>query len=403
VACGLAAVVTPIGIGVSRQGPALPAVERASLHVGTVERGALLRQVRGSGSLVPEEIRFVQAEFDGRVERILVPAGAAVAPDTVVLELSNPELEQAAFDAEWQLVGAEAQLDRLRAQLASDRLAQRSALAALDTDCSQAELDARASERLAEERLVSTVELERSRARAAGLRERRELERQRLEATERSSAAQLAAQQAEVERARALLARKRQQVAALRVRAGVAGVLQQTGDETPLEIGQRVAPSATLAKIVEPTRLKAVLKVAETQAQELQLGQAAEIDTRSGIVPGRLVRIDTAARNGTVTVEVQLAGPLPKGVRPDSSVDGVIELERLDSVLYVGRPVHAQSGATVGLFRLTSQGDVAERVDVQLGRSSVSLIEVVAGLDTGDQVILSDMTSWVDHERIRLR
>lgn len=399
---GLLAAGTSIAFALSRLEPALPSVERASLHVGRVQRGAMVRQVRGSGSMVPERVQLVQAESEGRVVRILVPPGAAVAPDTLLLVMENPELDQEAFDAEWQLKAARAQLDRLRAQLVSDQLGLRSGLAALEAEASQAELDARASERLAAEKLVAALELQRARSRADGLRERLEIERQRLQAVERSHGAQLTEQEAAVERARAWLGRKRAQVAALRVLAGVTGVVQQTGDATPLEVGRRVMPGATLARIVEPTRLKAVLKIAETQAKELQLGQVAAIDTRNGTVPGRIVRIDPAARNGTVAVDVQLTGPLPTGVRPETSVDGVIELERLPSVLFVERPVQAQAGATVGLFMVTEGEDVARRVPVRLGRGSVSVIEVVAGLQAGDQVILSDMASWADHDRVRL-
>jgi HlyD family secretion protein len=390
-------------LGLARLEPALPSVDRASLHLGTVERGEMVRQVRGAGSLVPEQTRFVQAASDGQVERILVSAGAAVAPNTVLMELSNPELEQAAFDAEWQLKAAEARLETLRAQLANDRLALRSTLAALEAEVEQAECDARLNEELARDGLVPASEKQRSSARAAGLRERHEIERQRLDATERSTEAQLAVQRAEVERARALLGRKRQQVEGLAVRAGVAGVLQHVGDTGSLQVGQRVTPGATLAKIVEPTRLKAVLRIAETQAKDVQLGQRAEIDTRSGTVPGRVARIDPAARDGTVTVDVNLEGPLPRGARPELRVDGVIELERLASVLYVGRPVQGRTDSTVGLFKVTEDGVVAQRVPVKLGHGSVSVIEVLEGLEAGDQVILSDMATWDDHARVRLR
>lgn len=401
VVVGLVVLVASLALAMSTLGPALPSVERAALHVGAVKRGAMVRDVRGSGTLVPEQIRFVQAESEGRVERILVAPGAAVHPDTLLLVLGNAELDQAAFDAEWQLRGAMAQLDRLRAQLESDELGMKASLAALETEASQADLDAAASERLAEEKLISGVDLRRSLARAEGLRERRGIERERLTAVAASSAAQLSVQRAEVERARAWLARKREQVAALHVRAGVEGVLEQTGDTGPLQVGQRISPGDTLAKIVEPTGLKAVLKIPETQAKDLQLDLAVTIDTRNGTVPGRVVRIDPSARSGTVTVEVRIEGALPKGARPESSVDGVIELERLPSVLYVGRPVQAQQDTTVGLFRVTH--GVAERVPVRLGRSSVSVVEIVEGLAEGDEVVLSDMTEWMDYERIRLK
>jgi HlyD family secretion protein len=391
-----------VTVGLSRLQPALPRVEKSSLYFGTVQRGDMVREVRGNGTLVPEQIQFVQAETDGRVERILLQPGAVVTSDMVLMELSNPELQQSAFDAEWQLKATEAQLVRLRATLENDRLSLKSSVAALKSDSRQADLDARVNEELAKDKLVSSLEEQRSRSRAEALRERCEIEQERLKTSAQSADAQLAVQQAEVERARALLARKRQQVAALRVRAGVDGVLQQIGDATSLQTGQRVTPSATLAKIVEPSRLKAVVKITETQVKDVQLGQKASIDTHNGIVPGHVIRIDPAAQNGTVTVDVKLDDVLPRGARPDLSVDGVIELERLDSVVYVGRPVQSQSDSRMGLFKVIDDGKVAFRVEVKLGRSSVSVIEVVEGLQPGDQVILSDMGAWDGHERVRL-
>lgn len=403
IAASAGALLALVTLGLSQLQPAMPHVEKASLYFGTVQRGEMLRQVRGNGSLVPEQIQFVQAETDGRIERILVQPGAAVTAETILMELSNPELQQAAFDAEWQLKGAEAQLTRLRAQLENDRLALKSAVAALKAEASQAELEAQANEALAKEKLVSALDQQRSRGKAEELRERLAIEEERLKTSARSSEAQLAVQQAEVERATALLARKGQQVAALRVRAGVDGVLQQIGDLAPLQVGQRVTPSATLAKIVEPTRLKAVLRIPETQVKDVQLDQPAEIDTRNGVVQGRVVRIDPAALNGTVTVDVKLEGQLPKGARPDLNVDGVIELERLDSVLYVGRPVQGQPESTTSVFKVVEGGKVACRVRAKLGRSSVSVIEVVDGLQPGDQIILSDMAAWDEHECLRLQ
>jgi HlyD family secretion protein len=377
-------------------------VEKASIYLGTVQRGEMIRQVRGNGTLVPEQIQYVQAETDGRVERVFMQPGALVTADTILMELSNPELEQAAFDAEWQLKGAEAQLTKLRAQLEDERLRLKSSVSALRAEANQAELDGRVNDELAKSGLLSAVERQRSRAKADELRERVEIEQQRLKTGEQSTDAQLAVQQAEVERARALHTRKQQQVAALRVRAGVDGVLQQIGDTAALQVGQRVTPGATLAKIVEPTRMKAVLKIAETQVKDVQIGQKAEIDTRNGTIPGHVIRIDPAAQNGTVTVDVKLEGALPRGARPDLNVDGVIELERLDSVLYVGRPVQGQAESAVSLFKVVDGGKTAQRVTVKLGRSSVSVIEVLEGLQLGDQVILSDMAAWDGHERVRL-
>jgi len=390
-------------IALSRLQPAVPSVERAGLYFGTVQRGEVIRQVRGNGTLVPEQIQFVQAETDGRIERILAEPGAVVTAETVLLELSNPELQQTTFDAEWQLKAAEAQLTRLRAQLENERLALRSAITGLKADLNQAELDARVNDTLANEKLISALEQQRSRNKAEELRQRYEIEQDRLKASAQSTDAQLAVQQAEVERSRALLARKRQQVAALRVRAGVAGVLRQIGDLEPLQVGQRVNPSATLAKVVEPTRLKAVLKIVETQIRDVQVGQKAEIDTRNGMVTGHVTRIDPAAQNGTVTVDVSLEGALPRGVRPDLNVDGVIELERLKSVLYVSRPVQGQTETTVGLFKVVEGGKAVHRSSVKLGRGSVSVVEVVEGLGVGDQVVLSDMSRWDAYDNLRLQ
>lgn len=399
-ALGAALVLVLITVGLSRLQPALPRVE--NVYLGTVQRGDLILKVRGNGTLVPEQIQFVQAETEGRVERILAQPGAAVSAETVLMELSNPELEQTAFDAEWQLKGAEAQFTRLRAQLEDARLLQRSAITTLKAEAAQAELEARANEALAAERLASALETQRLRGRADALREGLQIEEERFKNSEQSTRAQLAVQEAEVERARALLARKRQQVAALRVRAGVPGVLQQIGDAVPLQVGQRVTPGATLAKIVEPTRLKAVLRIPETQVKDVQLELPAEIDTRNGVIPGVVARIDPAAQNGTVTVEVKLTGPLPGGARPDLSVDGTIELARLESVLRLGRPVHAQADGTIGLFKVEAGGKSAARTRVKIGRISVNEVEVVEGLREGDRVVLSDMSAWDGHERVRV-
>jgi HlyD family secretion protein len=399
---GAIVVVALVTVGLSQLQPALPRVDKASIYLGTVHRGEMIRQVRGNGTLVPQQIQFVQAETDGRVERIFMQPGALVTADTVLMELSNPELEQAAFDAEWQLKGAEAQLTKLRAQLEDEQLSLQSSLSALKAEANQAELDAQVNDQLAKERLLSAVENQRSRAKADALHERVRIEQQRLQTSGQSIDAHLAVQQAEVERARALYTRKKQLLAALRVRAGVDGVLRQIGDTEALEVGRRVTPGSTLAKIVEPTRLKAVLKIDETQVKDVQIGQKAEIDTRNGVIPGRVMRIDPAAQNGTVTVDVKLEGALPKGARPDLNVDGVIELERLKSVLSVGRPVQGQEESTVRLFKLIDGGKTAQRVTVKLGRSSVSVIEVLGGLQEGDQVILSDMATWDGHDTVRL-
>lgn len=397
-----ALVIAGVTVGLSQLKPAAPTVEKSSIWMDTVKRGQMLRQVRGNGTLVPEQIQFVQADTDGRVERILVLPGAEVQADTILLELSNPELKQAAFDAEWELKAAEAQLTKLKVQLESERLTQKAATASLKSDSEQAKLEAEADENLSKRGLVALLTARRTRARADDLTARLLIEEERLKISAQSVQAQLAVQEAEVQKMRAMRELKLRQVEALRVRAGIDGVLQQIGDTMTLQVGQRVTPSATLAKIVQPAKLKAEIKIAETQAKDVQIGQIAAIDTRNGIIPGRVVRVDPSVLNGTVTVDVKLEGDLPRGARPDLSVDGTIELERLDDVLYVGRPVQGQPESTVSVFKVINGGKEAVRVAVKLGRSSVSTIEVLEGLQSGDQVVLSDMSAWDNHERVKL-
>jgi HlyD family secretion protein len=401
----LAAVVALAGVtlGLSKLEPAAPTIEKGSIWTDTVKRGEMLRQVRGNGTLVPEQIQFVQSETDGRVERILVKPGAQVSADTVLLELSNEELKQAAFEAEYQLKAGEAQLTKLKVQLESERLSQKAVVATLKYEAEQARFVAEADENLAKDGLIPSLTAKQSRAKATDLASRVEIEEERLRIAFESAKAQVAAADAELEKTRALLALKKRQLAALQVRAGIDGVLQQIGDQQPLQVGQRINPSATLAKIVQPTKLKAEIKIAETQAKDVLIDQLAFIDTRNGIIPGRVVRVDPAVVNGTVTVDVKLEGPLPKGARPDLSVDGTVELERLEDVLYVGRPVQGQPESTISLFKFINGGRVAVRIPVKLGRSSVSTIEVLQGLDVGDQVILSDMSAWDGHEKVRVQ
>ncbi|MBX3733779.1 MAG: HlyD family efflux transporter periplasmic adaptor subunit [Verrucomicrobiae bacterium] len=389
--------------GLAKLEPAAPRVDRAQVWTDTVKRGEMLRQVRGNGTLVPEQIQYVQADTDGRIERIHVLAGAVVQADTLILELSNPELEQQAFDLEWQLKAAEAQRRQLKVQLESERLTQESTIASLRADHTQASLDAEADSILAKDGLVPDLTMKRSRAKAEDLQQRLAVELKRLLIKGDSDQAQLAVQEAEVEKLRASVALRRKQVAALKVRAGVEGVLQSVGDgRETLQVGQRMGPGTTLAKIVQPTRLKAEVKIPETQARDVQIGQRAAIDTRNGVIDGVVTRVDPAVQNGTVTVDVKLVGALPRGARPDLSVDGTIELERLEDVLYVGRPFSAQPDATIGLFRVNASGE-ADRVSVKLGRSSVSTIEVLEGLATGDVVVLSDMSQWDAFSRIKLK
>jgi HlyD family secretion protein len=391
-----------ITLSLARLKPAAPSVEKSGVWVDTVKRGAMLREVRGNGTLVPEEIRWIPAQTSGRVDRILVLPGAQVAADTVLLELSNPEIEQAAFDAEWALKAIEADAANLKVQLESQRLNQLAASATAEANFHNAQLEAEVNTALARDGLVPRLVLRQSEARAEEYRKVNEVERERLKISAEAIEAQMAAQRAKVEQHRAQLQLRRKQLDSLKVRAGLDGVLQKLGDLSQLQAGQQLALGANLARVANPARLKAEIRIAETQAKDVQLGQRVTIDTRNGVVEGRVARIDPAVQNGTVTVDVSLSSPLPKGARPDLSVDGTIELERLDDVLFVGRPVNGQPESSVGLFKLTDAGRGAARVPVKLGRSSVSTIEILEGLNVGDQVILSDMSAYDAHSRVRL-
>ena len=398
---GAAAAVTVllITLGLSRLKPAAPSVDRGTLVIDTVKRGGMLRQVRGLGTLVPEELRWIPAATEGRVERIVVQPGSTVSPDTIILELSNPELEMQALDAESQLRAAEAQYAELKVRLESQHLDQEAAAASVQADYAQARMRADTDQQLADQGLVADLNRKLSRVSADQLENRNRIEQRRLAIAGDSIKAQLAGQQAQVEQKRVLARLRRNQVKAQAVRAGIGGMLQQV----PVEVGQRVAPGTILAKVAEQNRLKAVIKVAETQAKDIQIGQPATIDTRNGMVDGRVSRVDPAAQNGTVTVDVALTSELPKGARPDLSVDGTVELERLENILYVGRPAQGGQGpGPVGLFKLEEGGSTATRVTVRLGRASVSTVEVVAGLREGDQVILSDTSAYDAVDRIRL-
>jgi HlyD family secretion protein len=383
----------------SRLKPAAPTVERATVWIDTVKRGPMLRQVRGLGTLVPEEIRWIPATTEGRVERRLIDPGTPVKANSVLLELSNPTLVQAALDAEMQVKGAEARMADLRVTLQSQQLTQKAGAAQVEADYKQAQLRADTDAELARQGLTADLNRQLSALAADQLANRNRIEKERFAISGESIKAQLAVQQAEVDRLRALANLKRQQVDQLHVRAGLEGVLQQV----PVEIGQQVTAGTNLARVAEPRKLKAELKINETQAKDVQIGQVASIDTRNGIIAGHVVRMDSAVVNGTVTVDVKLEGTLPPGAaRPDLSVEGTIELERLTDVLYVGRPVQGQAFSTVGLFKLVEDGKEALRVPVKLGRSSVNTIEIVEGLQVGDQVILSDMSAQDRSDRIRL-
>jgi len=388
-----------ISLGLSRLKPAAPSVDRGTLVIDTVKRGGMLRQVRGLGTLVPEELRWIPAATEGRVERIVVQPGSTVTPDTIILELSNPELEMQALDAESQVRAAEAQAAELKVRLESQHLDQEAAAASVQADYAQARMRADTDQQLADQGLVADLNRKLSRVAADQLENRNRIEQRRLAIAADSIKAQLAGQQAQVEQKRVLARLRRNQVKAEAVRAGIGGMLQQV----PVEVGQRVTPGTILAKVAEQNRLKAVIKVAETQAKDIQIGQPASIDTRNGIVEGRVSRVDPAAQNGTVTVDVALTSELPKGARPDLSVDGTVELERLENILYVGRPAQGGQGpGPVGLFKLEEGGSTATRVTVRLGRASVSTVEVVGGLKEGDQVVLSDTSAYDAVDRIRL-
>jgi HlyD family secretion protein len=386
-------------LGVSRLKPAAPTVEAATVWRDTVKRGPMLRQVRGLGTLVPEDIRWIPATTQGRVERIVLWPGTAVKADSIILELTNPQLEQEMEDAELKVKSAEASQANLRVQLQNDQLQQRAAAATVEAEFNKAKMQAQMNEALAKDQLVSDLMLRQSKVDAEQLAVRNEIAKQQLASSEESMRARLAVQQSDLDQIRAILHLKRRQYDELKVRAGFSGMLQLV----PVEVGQQVAPGSNLARVANPLRLKAELKIAETQAKDIQIGQLASIDTRNGMVEGRVIRIDPSVQNGTRTVDVSLPDELPRGAVPDLSVDGTIELERLPDVLYVGRPAFGQEQSTVGLFKLDPDGSGASRVQVKLGRNSVNQVEVLSGLKVDDTVILSDMSAWDAFDRVRLK
>ena len=384
-------------LGLSRMRPAAPSVDRATVWIDTVKRGEMLRQVRGIGTLVPEEVRWIPATNDGIIEERRVHAGDTVKADTIILVMSNPDVKQRALDAELQVKGAEADLANLRATLQTEIINQRSQQAGVESDLNRAKLDDEANQELSKDGLIADVIVKKSQESVRELASKNEMEKLKVAVNSQSAEARISAQQARVDQMRTAYKLRVQQLDELNVRAGAAGVVQQV----PVEAGQHVAPGTILAKVAEPGRLKAEVQIAETQVKDVLVGQLASIDTRNGIIPGQVIRIDPAAVNGTVKVDVQLNGEYPKGARPDLSVDGTIDIERLTNVLYVGRPAYGQAESTVGVFKLTANGE-ASRVQVKLGRSSVNQIEIVDGLKEGDQVILSDMSNWEAHDRVRL-
>ncbi len=393
-----------IGIGSitfmgARLKPAVPTVNMSEQYPGSVKRGEMNRQVRGLGRLTPEEIHWIAAAQESRVSQIVRRAGIdPVKANDVILVLSDPDLELEAEKAEWQQKQDEANLANLRVKLESDKLDQRATLAQLESQYTQAKLTADRDLELTRLNLKSDLESRLSVDSANQFQNRVALQKERLGIGDQSIAAQIEAQKVVVESSRAAYELKRKQVDQLTIRAGIDGVLQ----EVDVEVGQRVPAGTVLAKVADPKKLKAVLQIAETQMKDVRVGLDASIDTRNGMIPGRVIRIDPAALNGTVGVDVALLGPLPQGARPELSVDGTVEIERLPDVVYMDRPVAGEPGATIGIFKIDPDGKGASRVNVKLGRASVNTIEVLDGLKVGDRVILSDMTQYDSHERIRL-
>ncbi|MGH9741315.1 MAG: efflux RND transporter periplasmic adaptor subunit, partial [Candidatus Acidiferrum sp.] len=385
--------------GLSKLKPAAPAVDKGTIWTDTVKRGPMLREVRGLGTLVPEDIRWITAQTDSRVDHWVLRPGAIVKPDSIIMELSDPTLQQTALDAEFQLKGAEADLASLRVQVDSDLMNQKSSEASVRSDYEQAKIQNDVDQKLVKEGLTPQLTENLSRVKAEQLGIRVQLEGERTKIASDSANAKIAAQMAKIDQMKALYGLKNSQLEALHVRAGINGVLQIV----PVDEGQHVVAGTNLARVADPHKLKAEIKIAETQAKDVALGQKASIDTRNGIVGGHVSRIDPSVVNGTVTVDVAIDDPLPPGARPDLSVDGTITIENLKDVLYVGRPVHGQSDSTVGLFKLVDDGSEAVRVNVKLGRSSVNTIEILGGLSVGDTVILSDMSAWDNFDRIRLK
>lgn len=395
------AAVVAVTVAVYRLRPAAPTVERGTVWVDTVRRGNMLRQVRGVGSLVPAQDAVLQipAETDANVVRIHLLPGSLVKADSLILEMSNPQVEQAAVDADLQLKAAQADLQSQRMTLENNLMNQKAGAATVKADYSQAELQAQTDKALYDLGVISGLAYKASKGKSDELTTRNNLENQRLVSAQKAIDSQLAELEAKVDQMKALADLKKKQLDLLKVRAGISGVLV----ELPLHVGEHVTPGTMLAKVVTPNHLMAELKIAETQARDVQIGEPASVDTHNGVIAGEVMRVDPAVQNGTVTVDVKLTGELPKGARPDLSVDGTVDLERLDNVLYVGRPAFGQENSTISLFKLEPDGHEAVRVPVKVGRASVNSIQVVDGLREGDTVVLSDMSRWDNTDRIRLQ
>ena len=383
----------------SRLKPAAPSVDSGTIWTGTVKRGPMLREVRGLGTLVPETIRLIPAATDGQVQQRYLLPGTPVKASTVILDLSNPQLQQEELDAEYQLKGAQAAYEQTKAQLQNQLMDKRTLAASVSSQYRTAEMVKQTKEQLGANGLAPELDVKTAQVQAEELAKENDLAQKEVETFQNSIAAQLAVQQATVDEKRAMYELKKTQVDELHIRPGIDGMLQ----ELDVEVGQKVTMGTVLARVAQPSHLKAQLKIAETQAKDVLIGQQASIDTHNGIIPGHVTRIDPAVVNGTVTVDVGLDGPLPAGARPDLSVEGTVEIERLADVLYVERPVHGEANSIVGLFKLTDDGKEATRVQVQLGRSSVNTVEILKGLQVGDKVILSDMSAWDNYDRVELK
>jgi HlyD family secretion protein len=396
-------VVAGITVGVSRLKPAAPTVDRATVWVDTVKRGQMLREVRGSGTLVPEDIRWISATTAGRVERIVLRAGAIVEPKTVILELSSPDVEQANREAQLAYQSALAAYENRKADLESALLTQESNLATIKSNYTQADLDLQANKQLEKDGLVSSLLVKQKQGQVDDLRNRLAVETRRLEISKAGIKSQLGPQEADIAQRKAAADLQARRLDDLKVKAGMHGVLQCvcSNPTTQVERGAQVNPGSNLARVADPSMLKAELRIAETQTKDIKIGQYAEVDTRNGVVKGKVARIDPASSNGTVGVDITLEGALPSGARPDLSVDGKVRLEELNNIIYVGRPAFGQENSSVSLFKVGADGE-AVRTTVKLGRSSVNTIEIVEGLQPGDQVILSDMSTYDEYQRVRL-
>jgi HlyD family secretion protein len=383
----------------SRLKPAAPSVDSGTVWTGTVKRGPMLRDVRGLGTLVPETIRLIPAVTDGQVQtRYLLP-GTPVKANTVIFDLVNPQLQQETLDAEYQLKGAQAAYEQTKAQLQNQLMDKRTLAASVSSQYRTAEMVRQTKEELGANGLAPQLDVKTAQVQAEELAKENDLAQKEVQTFDDSIASQLAVQEATVNQKRAMYELKKSQMDQLHIRPGIDGMLQ----ELDVEVGQKVTMGTVLARVAQPTHLKAQLKIAETQAKDILIGQKATVDTHNGIIPGHVTRIDPAVVNGTVTVDVGLDGPLPTGARPDLSVEGTVEIERLADVLFVERPVHGEANSTVGIFKVVDDGKEATRVQVQLGRTSVNTVEIVKGLEIGDKVILSDMSAWDNYDRVQLK